>query len=539
MILKRIEKGNLALESIKKASENGYGENLKTLSKLISENKNTVFGTKHNFSNIKSYSDYIKNVPLYTYNDYEKYIERIENGEKKVLSSRDIIHFATSSGSQGKPKKVPMVQEASDLFALYTHAAAFAVMYKERPWKISRGVSFTEVRFAAKENGFTYGAVSGKVREKYKDFEHLVYTTPKCISYPESEMDFHYLHLRFAVAEKNLSFITCTFISSVFSMMKYLEKNWHIITDDIENGTINNSINIPENIRNEISSLLRPDKKRAGELRHEFSQGFYNIMPRIWKNLSFIFGISGGSFQMYCSKLRRYSGNVRIHFSVYSASEGIFAFPLESESQSMVLIPFSAFYEFMDVNTNEIVTMDKVKIGKEYELIITNLSGFYRYKMGDVIKITDFYGTLPMIRFMYRRSQVLSLCGEKTTEDCMNEVFKSLVSENGIDITDYTLAADTEAFPQRYIVFIESSTEMPVLKIRDIIEDKLCMFNFSYAEKIKNGKLGKLEVCMLSPGTYIRYKNLVAKKGASPNQIKPLRVADTEEKKKFLMSNII
>lgn len=537
MILKRIEKGNLALERIKKASENGYLENVNTLFKLIEENQNTVFGIKHDFCSIKTYDDYKKNVPLHTYSDYEAYIERIENGEKNVLSSRKTIHFAISSGSQGKPKRVPMVQEAADLFALYTHAAAFAVMQKERPWEISRGVSFTEVRFTTKENGYTYGAVSGKVREKYKDFEHLIYTTPKCISYPESEMDFHYLHLRFAAAEKDLSFITCTFISSVFSMMKYLEKNWQIITDDIEYGTINNSINIPEKIRNEISHLLIPDKKRADELRHEFSQGFYNIMPRIWKNLSFIYGISGGSFQMYCSKLRRYSGNIRIHFSVYSASEGIFAFPLQSESQSMVLIPFSAFYEFMDVNTNEIVTMDKVKTGCEYELIITNLSGFYRYKMGDVIKITDFYGTLPMIRFMYRRNQVLSLCGEKTTEDCMNEVFKSLVAEYGADITDYTLAAETDVFPQHYIVFIEGGAS--VLKMRDIIEDKLCLYNYSYAEKIKNGKLGNLEVRMLKPGTYMRYRNAVAKRGASPNQIKPLRVADTEEKKKFLISNSI
>jgi len=540
MIRQRIEKGREAIERIKKASENGYGENLSLLLKLVSENRNTLFGSEHSFKDIENYEDFAKNVPLSVYADYENYIERIENGEKNILSSRDTVHFAISSGSQGKPKRVPMTKEAVELFALYTHAAAFAVMYGEKPWNTeNRGVSFTEVRFKTQPNGFTYGAVSGKVREKYRDFEHKIYTTPECIAYPKCELDFHYLHLRFALCERDLSFITCTFISSVFSMMKYLENNWKMLADDIESGTINKSVRICGEILEKVTPLLSPDKTRADELREEFGRGFYNIMPRIWKKLRFIYGISGGSFQMYCSKLRKYSGNTPIHFSVYSASEGIFAFPLSSESQSMVLIPFGAFYEFMDINTNEIVTMDKVKTGGEYELIITNLSGFYRYRMGDVIKVTDFYATLPMIRFMYRRKQVLSLCGEKTTEECMNEVFRLVTEQTGLDIAEYTIAADTEAFPQRYIVFVEEDAGIEPSRLRNIIEEKLCVLNFSYAEKRGNGKIGPLELKLMKRGTYALYRQKVAQRGASPNQVKPIRVADTEEKKKFMLGNTV
>ena len=132
----------------------------------------------------------------------EKYIEKIEGGKKDVLSSRETIHFALSSGSSGNPKRVPMCQEAADLFALYTHGTCYAEAdeYFGKEWKKGRGVSLTEVRFKTRENGFTYGAVSGKVREKNKEYETDVYTSPLWVSYPKEDMNFVYIHLRFALA---------------------------------------------------------------------------------------------------------------------------------------------------------------------------------------------------------------------------------------------------------------------------------------------------------------------------------------------------
>ena len=43
-----------------------------------------------------------------------------------------------------------------------------------------------------------------------------------------------------------------------------------------------------------------------------------------------------------------------------------------------------------------------------YELVITNASGLYRYRFGDVIKVVGFHNTCPVIEFHYRYLRVLT-----------------------------------------------------------------------------------------------------------------------------------
>ena len=72
----KIKRGRVFLEKLEKASLNGFEENKKLLFKLIEENKNTDYGKKYNFENIKTIEDYFKNVPLSEYEDYEEYVHR-------------------------------------------------------------------------------------------------------------------------------------------------------------------------------------------------------------------------------------------------------------------------------------------------------------------------------------------------------------------------------------------------------------------------------------------------------------------------------
>ena len=44
----------------------------------------------------------------------------------------------------------------------------------------------------------------------------------------------------------------------------------------------------------------------------------------------------------------------------------------------------------------------QVEKNKDYELVITNAGGFYRYRFGDVVKVVDFYNQCPVIEFQYR-----------------------------------------------------------------------------------------------------------------------------------------
>lgn len=46
---------------------------------------------------------------------------------------------------------------------------------------------------------------------------------------------------------------------------------------------------------------------------------------------------------------------------------------------------------------------DEVEIGQRYEVVITQISGLYRYRMGDIIRVIGFEGNkVPFIEFQYR-----------------------------------------------------------------------------------------------------------------------------------------
>ena len=57
--------------------------------------------------------------------------------------------------------------------------------------------------------------------------------------------------------------------------------------------------------------------------------------------------------------------------------------------------------------------------------------------------------------------------------------------------------------------------------------------NPSYGEKVRSGVLGKMELVLLQQQTYQLYRDVQIMKGASSNQLKPVRVIDTPQKEKF------
>ena len=82
----------------------------KFFSSLINEAKQTSFGKEHDFTNIKTYNDYIKAVPVREYEAFEKYISRIKNGEENVLWKGKPIYFAKSSGTTSGVKYIPITR---------------------------------------------------------------------------------------------------------------------------------------------------------------------------------------------------------------------------------------------------------------------------------------------------------------------------------------------------------------------------------------------------------------------------------------------
>ncbi len=193
-----------------------------------------------------------------------------------------------------------------------------------------------------------------------------------------------------------------------------------MLVDDIENGTINKDM-CEERSRPAIMKYIKKNHKRAKELRKIFEQGFDTpIIPRLWPKMSWTCAIGNGSFTTYCNKFKKFAGDkVAIDYFVYAASKGMFACAIEMNKPEFCLLTDSCFFEFRPADAidddNDTLMMDELEVGKEYEVIITNLGGFYRYKIHDVIRVLGYHNNSPLITFAYRKGQLANIAAEKTT----------------------------------------------------------------------------------------------------------------------------
>ena len=133
---------------------------------------------------------------------------------------------------------------------------------------------------------------------------------------------------------------------------------------------------------------------------------------------------------------------------------------------------------------------EQTEIGKLYELVVTTLSGLYRYRIGDVVKIARFHNNCPVVEYQYRQGQILNVRAEKTSERVFYDALKSVLNQEGqrFRLVDYTCAesimfddesralktADVKGTAPFYVVFLElSSGKLEDEEIKTL-ENKVC-----------------------------------------------------------------
>lgn len=83
------------------------------LEELLDTAKQTVFGKKHGFSELSSYQEFAKKVPVADYEKYQPTFEEILKGKQDLLWPTDIEWFSKSSGTtSSRSKFIPVSQEA-------------------------------------------------------------------------------------------------------------------------------------------------------------------------------------------------------------------------------------------------------------------------------------------------------------------------------------------------------------------------------------------------------------------------------------------
>ena len=225
-----------------------------------------------------------------------------------------------------------------------------------------------------------------------------------------------------------------------------------------------------------------------------------------------------------------------------SASEGTFTTPTELNNPEAILMPDSMFYEFLPIENrgdySKVVTLDKLEVGKDYEIITTNLSGFYRYRIKDVVRCTGKKDNMPVIEYLYRLDQCLSLTGEKVNEENLRAAAYQTEKDLGFELIDFSVYADSDSSPMRYVYLMEVAN-VPENLTREMIREKLnenfCATDPVLGFKVEKDLLDEADLLFLQPETYLFYKELKISLGTSSAQIKPPRILRNELDKNFFM----
>ncbi|MBR5336371.1 MAG: GH3 auxin-responsive promoter family protein [Lachnospiraceae bacterium] len=525
------------------------------LMKLVNDNKDTEYGRKYGFSEIRSIEDYQKRVPVITYDDIAGYLERMMEGEKNILTAYHFDHFNETSGTIGVPKVVPMTDEQSDVFARFNNLYNYGLMGEklDPPWMDGRAFCTSSGNCRTLKSGLTVGEASAKMADHIKGGKdaldsmiRIMYTTPIEGLNPAHGADTKYIHTRFALMEPELRGIITGFYSVIVLFLRYVSDNYEVLIDDIEKGTISDTIEMPDEVRESLLKKIEPMPERAAQLREIFKNGSdFPWVKKVWPKFCFLMGAGGDGFEIYDKMIKEHftGGGVANIYSGVTASEGLWSVPAGVDTFDSILAPSAAFVEFLPEEAGDdfskIVTIDKLEEGKVYELIITNLSGFWRYRMSDAVKVTGFYNKTPLVQFMYRINRTINLAEEKTTEKALQVAVEATCKEMDIDLADFSVYPNTDVTPNRYDFLIEPMYEIrkfDMEALKESIFKHLCEANPVYFDCYDDHWLDKPEVWFLQPQTSLLYRDMMVFKGASLNQLKPVRVIMNERQKKFFFA---
>lgn len=541
-----INEGEKNLEHLCEISSYADRVNDELLLSIIKDNANTEYGKRYDFASINSVKEYQERVPITDYSDYEEYISRMLEGESGLLINEKPAFFYTTSGGSGKYKKIPGSSKNMEISDKYLTSLLYAEIAREHGNIWLNGNTFLMASYKVKKEkcGAVSGSISGRRLETLRDRIPYMFTSPEICIFPEEDVDTTYMHIRFALADETLVDFNSTFASVLFEVIHEIEKNWEMYVHDIETGEISLGINISKPYKKRISRYFKPNPERAAFLRSVFEKGFDDfLLTDIWPNLKCVEVCTTGAFESYEEKIRKYLQGISIFHRGLTASEGIFSVPIELNSKESMLLVESAFYEFIPVDAkdeSETLTLNQLEVGREYELIITNLSGLYRYRMNDIIRIEGFYNKCPMIKCLGRKWEDLNIAGEKTGISAINKAVSTTCRELSDTVRGYSVYVeiDKDVFP-RYVFLVEAENVSDKELFEKRMVGNLINTNEPLKKFIDKKEVGMPIIKWLASGTYEKYKADLRKEGVpSDSQIKPPIILKNPEKIAFFQQNI-
>ncbi|KAL2460304.1 putative indole-3-acetic acid-amido synthetase GH3.1 [Abeliophyllum distichum] len=563
------EKDAKKLQYIEEMTRNADAVQENVLAEILSRNSHTEYLKEFNLDGATDRETFKSKLPIVTYEDLQPLIQRIANGDRSpILSAQPVSEFLTSSGtSAGERKLMPTIKEELDRRQLLYSLLMPVMSLYVKGLNKGKGLYFLFVKSETKTPG---GLLARPVLTSYYKSDHFktrpydpynVYTSPnEAILCADSFQSMYTQMLCGLYEREQVLRVGAVFASGLIRAIRFLQLNWPQLTQDIQTGSLNSKVTDPA-IRECMTGYLRPDPELAEFIAKECAkENWEGIITRIWPNTKYLDVIVTGAMAQYIPTLDYYSGGLPLACTMYASSECYFGLNLnpmcKPSEVSYTIMPNMAYFEFLPHEPNlvgvtsppELVDLVNVEIGKEYELVITTYAGLYRYRVGDILRVTGFHNSAPQFHFVRRKNVLLSIDSDKTDEAELQTAVENaslLLREFNTSVVEYTSYADTKTIPGHYVIYWELLAKDLSNSPNNEVLNQCCLameesLNSVYRQgRVADNSIGPLEIRVVKNGTFEELMDYAISRGASINQYKVPRCVSFTPIMELLDSRVI
>lgn len=545
--------GKMQLSKVNKASKNCAKASAKTLRDILDYAKDTEFGKAHNFKSILQAKDdselyklYQENVSVQDYEDLRPFIERHKNGEENILFPGKPKMYATTSGTTKEPKWIPITNEYYENIYNKMSKIWLYTFIKHRP-KCFYGQTVSIVGKAIEgqaPDGTVYGSVSGVTRRDIPSFVKPIHSAPDAVFAIADYTARYYTIMRLGI-EQQITIIVTANPSTIVEMQNNVNSYFDDYVTDIEKGTLNSKLNIDPEIRKVIEAGLKPNPKRAAELRALKKEHSVILPKHYWPDFQILTTWKCGNTKVYMEKFTdSFPKNTLYQEFSYFASECRAGLVLNGKDDT-VLFPHFHYFEFISAddldNPNpEFLQLHELKKGKQYSVYITTWSGLYRYPMNDLIEVTGFYNTIPTIQFLQKINGIISMTGEKLHERQFIEAVHLAEKESGIALQFFVGFAELKdsVYHLYYEFKKEDISKEEIENFNKTVDAKLKEINIEYAAKRDSFRIAEPVAHRLQKESFETYKERCILNGARDGQFK-LNLLMQDEKRHSMFKELV
>lgn len=460
---------------------------------LIADLAATEYGRSLGVKKDDDYKAFSRKVPVAGYDRIGVWVERQKRSEENVMVSEPVLFYEKSSGSSGPQKYIPytgrLKASFNRMFSIWLYdLLEHGPRFETAKTFISISPAFSEVRATAR--GVKIGLdddadyLGFAMRWLLKRF--LV--APASVKSINDPSDFKRVLSALLVAEPDLEIISIWNPSLLEVILDHIQTHGEALMDDLKSGFIT---------RAGVAFRFKPvPDGRAAALKANPVD-----WPQLWPRLKLISCWTSANAGSSARRIGNRFPGVCVQGKGLLATEAPITLPL-IEARGFVPLPGEVFYEFLDDRGN-IALLHDLEAGREYEIVLTQKGGLYRYRIGDRIRVTHFYKVTPCFEFVGRSDAVSDLVGEKLNETFAQSCLSKLPLGSGGFQT--FLPAMPERGRCHYVLVVDESPEDRV-SIESQLDEALCeAYHYRTARKLGQLDAARVLITSEARGAYYDY----------------------------------